>query len=198
MFVCRPEEGTRSRYRWLWATMWLLELNSEPLEEQTVLLTFEASLHPFVLIFLFCFFETGSQNWPQTHSLPASASQALGSEVCAPPHPAPYSCLSVVQASFDPDPSSAELIAQVCTTYPATKSYKCSWLTRRISHHIWVNPSLCSGDKSMVEALCSERSELCSVSAAAAAEVPSHQLEFSYLLPPYPPPAMCTVLTALN
>ena len=24
MYACRPEEGTRSYYRWLWATMWLL------------------------------------------------------------------------------------------------------------------------------------------------------------------------------
>ena len=24
MYACRPEEGTRSHYRWLWATMWLL------------------------------------------------------------------------------------------------------------------------------------------------------------------------------
>ena len=24
MYACRPEEGTRSHYRWLWTTMWLL------------------------------------------------------------------------------------------------------------------------------------------------------------------------------
>ena len=24
MYACRPEESTRSHYRWLWATMWLL------------------------------------------------------------------------------------------------------------------------------------------------------------------------------
>jgi hypothetical protein len=24
MYTCMPEEGTRSRYRWLWATTWLL------------------------------------------------------------------------------------------------------------------------------------------------------------------------------
>jgi len=24
MYACRPEEGIRSQYRWLWATMWLL------------------------------------------------------------------------------------------------------------------------------------------------------------------------------
>ena len=23
MYICRPEEGTRPHYRWLWATMWL-------------------------------------------------------------------------------------------------------------------------------------------------------------------------------
>jgi MYXO-CTERM domain-containing protein len=26
MCACRPEEGTRSPYRWLWVTMWLLGL----------------------------------------------------------------------------------------------------------------------------------------------------------------------------
>ena len=26
VYVCRPEEGTRPHYRWLWATMWLLEI----------------------------------------------------------------------------------------------------------------------------------------------------------------------------
>lgn len=27
MYACRPEEGTRSQYRWLWATMWLIAGN---------------------------------------------------------------------------------------------------------------------------------------------------------------------------
>lgn len=48
----------------------------------------------------------------------------------------------------------------------------------------------------MVVSLCNERSELCSVSAAAAAEVPSHQLEPSHLPPPAsipPTPAMCSL-----
>lgn len=38
----------------------------------------------------------------------------------------------------------------------------------------------------MVVSLCNERSELCSLSAAAATEVPSHQLESSHLPPPDP------------
>lgn len=42
----------------------------------------------------------------------------------------------------------------------------------------------------MVVSLCNERSELCSLSAAAAAEVPSHQLESSHLLTPIPAPPM--------
>jgi hypothetical protein len=36
-----PEEGIRSYYRWLWATSNCWELNSGPLEEQSVLLTAE-------------------------------------------------------------------------------------------------------------------------------------------------------------
>ena len=43
MYACRPEEGTRSHYRQQWATMWLLGLNSGPLEGQSVLLTSEPS-----------------------------------------------------------------------------------------------------------------------------------------------------------
>jgi hypothetical protein len=85
------------------------ELNSGPLEEQSVLLTTEPSLQPpasafflfvFVFVFffvcLFCFFETGfplcSPGCPGTHSvdqagfeirnLPASASQVLGLKAC--------------------------------------------------------------------------------------------------------------------
>jgi len=38
------EEGIGSHYRWLWATVW--DLNSAPLEEQSVLLTTEPSLQP--------------------------------------------------------------------------------------------------------------------------------------------------------
>jgi hypothetical protein len=33
MYAFKPEEGTRSHYRWWWANMWLWELNSGPLEE---------------------------------------------------------------------------------------------------------------------------------------------------------------------
>jgi hypothetical protein len=39
-----PEEGARYHYSWLCATMWLLDLNSGLLEEQSVLLTSEPSL----------------------------------------------------------------------------------------------------------------------------------------------------------
>ena len=42
-----PEEGIGSHYRWLWAT-W--ELNSGPLEEQSVLFTTEPSLQPPAVI----------------------------------------------------------------------------------------------------------------------------------------------------
>ena len=48
-----PEEGIWSHYRWLWASpcgCW--ELNSGPLEEQSVLLTIEPSLQPLSLIHL--------------------------------------------------------------------------------------------------------------------------------------------------
>jgi hypothetical protein len=42
-----PEEGIRSHYRWLWATMWLLGIElTWSLEEQSVLLTAEPSLQP--------------------------------------------------------------------------------------------------------------------------------------------------------
>jgi hypothetical protein len=40
------DTAQEGNYRWLWATMWLLELNSGPLEEQSVLLTAEPSLQP--------------------------------------------------------------------------------------------------------------------------------------------------------
>ena len=43
-YLQTPEEGIGSYYRWLWATMW--ELNSGPLEEQSVLLTADPSLQP--------------------------------------------------------------------------------------------------------------------------------------------------------
>jgi hypothetical protein len=46
LFSDTPAEGIRSHYRWLWATCGCLELNSEPLEEQSVLLTVEPSLQP--------------------------------------------------------------------------------------------------------------------------------------------------------
>jgi hypothetical protein len=42
-----PEEGMGSHYRWLWATPYgCWELNSAPLEEQSVLLTAEPCLQP--------------------------------------------------------------------------------------------------------------------------------------------------------
>jgi hypothetical protein len=41
-----PEEGVRSHYGWLLATMWFLDLNSGPSEEQSVVLTAEPSLQP--------------------------------------------------------------------------------------------------------------------------------------------------------
>jgi hypothetical protein len=47
-----PEEGIISHYRWLLATMWWLGLNSDPLEEQPVLLTAEPSLPPPTPLFL--------------------------------------------------------------------------------------------------------------------------------------------------
>ena len=49
MYPYMPEEGIRSYYRWLWTTMWLLELNSGPLEEQLMLLTAEHSLQPSII-----------------------------------------------------------------------------------------------------------------------------------------------------
>ena len=55
MCACRPEEGTRSHYRWLLATMWLLGIElGEPLEEQPVLLTSEPSFQPCISIFELC------------------------------------------------------------------------------------------------------------------------------------------------
>jgi hypothetical protein len=39
-----PEEGLRSHYRWLGASMWLLGV--EPLGDESVLLTNEPSLQP--------------------------------------------------------------------------------------------------------------------------------------------------------
>jgi hypothetical protein len=50
--ACTPEEGTRPHYRRLWATSGYWELNSEPLEEQLVLLTAEPCMSP-ALIFKF-------------------------------------------------------------------------------------------------------------------------------------------------
>jgi len=51
MHTCMPEESTRSLYRWLWATMWLLGIG--PLEEQTMLLTSEPSLqHPLLKLLI--------------------------------------------------------------------------------------------------------------------------------------------------
>ena len=44
------EEGLSSHYRWLWATM-NSELNSEPLEEQSVLLAAEPSLQPHFIFY---------------------------------------------------------------------------------------------------------------------------------------------------
>jgi hypothetical protein len=52
-----PEEGIRSLW-WLWATMWFWDLNSGPLEEQSVLLKSEPSLQPcfyFIYFILFYF-----------------------------------------------------------------------------------------------------------------------------------------------
>ena len=54
MYTCMPEEGIRSHYRWLWATLcgcW--ELNSGPLEEQTMLLTSEPSLQPSTFLIIY-------------------------------------------------------------------------------------------------------------------------------------------------
>jgi hypothetical protein len=66
-----PEEGIRSHYRWLWASMWLLVLNSGPLEEQSVLSTAEPSYQlSFFLFFFFWLFLTGHGS---IHLIPASA-----------------------------------------------------------------------------------------------------------------------------
>ncbi|CAO2577873.1 hypothetical protein LEMLEM_LOCUS287, partial [Lemmus lemmus] len=45
--ACMTEEGTRSHYRWCEPPCGCWELNSGPLEEQSVLLTAELSLQPY-------------------------------------------------------------------------------------------------------------------------------------------------------
>ena len=66
------EKGTRSHYRWLKATMWLLGIElrkfQEPLEEQSVLLTSEPPLQP------------------PSHVLPKSLSNILWTLVCEHAH----------------------------------------------------------------------------------------------------------------
>jgi hypothetical protein len=42
VYICTPEKGMGSYYRWLWATVWVLGI----LEEQPVLLTAELTLKP--------------------------------------------------------------------------------------------------------------------------------------------------------
>ena len=51
---CRPEEGTRPHYRWLWATKWLLGIELRTSEEQTVFLTFEPSFQNDTMKFEIC------------------------------------------------------------------------------------------------------------------------------------------------
>jgi hypothetical protein len=53
-----PEEGIRSHYRWLWATMWLLGIELRSSEEQSVLSTAEPSLHTPTLITCHIFIST--------------------------------------------------------------------------------------------------------------------------------------------
>jgi hypothetical protein len=58
-----PEEDITSHYRWLWATVWFWELNSRPLEEQSMLLTAEPSLQPKLLKLALTSQVQGSQVW---------------------------------------------------------------------------------------------------------------------------------------
>ena len=55
-----PEEGVRSHYRWLGATMWLLGIELRISEEQSVLLIVEPSLQ----LVLFCFSALPHQSPP--------------------------------------------------------------------------------------------------------------------------------------
>jgi hypothetical protein len=51
LHVCVCKGVASWNYRQLWATMWVLDLNPGPLEEQSVFPTAKPSLQPHVLIF---------------------------------------------------------------------------------------------------------------------------------------------------
>ena len=68
VYACRPEEGTRPYYRWLWATMWLLGIELRTFgRADNALNHWAISPAPSVLFFnsyssrklFFLFFETG-------------------------------------------------------------------------------------------------------------------------------------------